>query len=120
METMGEKIRRLRTEKKLSQEELGEKIGVQKAAIYKYENSLVVNLKRSTIDKLANALDVPPAYLMGWGDGTAETQPIHEASDDRLIALYGKVKAHLSEEDIEDIAIFMEVKARRKKEKEGN
>ena len=43
--TTGERIRQLRIEHDMTQEELGAKIGVQKAAIYKYETGLIVNLK---------------------------------------------------------------------------
>ena len=66
--TMGERIKALRTQQGLTQEELGEKVGVKKSAIYKYETGLVVNLKRSTIEKLAKALGVKPTYLMGMTD----------------------------------------------------
>ena len=65
---MGERIRSARLACGMTQEELGKKIGVQKAAIYKYENGLVVNLKRSVIAELAKALNTTPAYLMGWED----------------------------------------------------
>ena len=47
--TTGERIRQLRIDHQMTQEELGAKVGVQKAAIYKYENGLVVNLKRSVM-----------------------------------------------------------------------
>lgn len=67
--TTGERIRQLRIAHQMTQEELGAKIGVQKAAIYKYENGLVVNLKRSTIEKLALVLETTPTYLMGMEDG---------------------------------------------------
>ena len=63
--TMGERIKALRIQHGLTQEELGQKVGVQKSAIYKYETGLVVNLKRSMIEKLALALGVKPTYLMG-------------------------------------------------------
>lgn len=66
--TMGERIKALRLQQGLTQEELGEKVGVKKSAIYKYETGLVVNLKRSTIEKLAKALGVKPTYLMGMTD----------------------------------------------------
>lgn len=66
--TTGEKIKMLRVKKGMSQEELGKKVGVQKAAINKYEKGIVVNLKMSTIAKLADALDVTPVYLMGIGE----------------------------------------------------
>ncbi len=73
--TTGERIRQLRIEHDMTQEELGAKIGVQKAAIYKYETGLIVNLKRSTIEKLAIALSTTPTYLMGMEDAEA-VQPV--------------------------------------------
>jgi len=63
-----ERIKELRLQRGMTQQELGEKIGVKKAAINKYETGLVVNLKRSTIGMLADALGVSPGYLMGWTD----------------------------------------------------
>lgn len=73
--TTGERIRHLRIEHDMTQEELGAKVGVQKAAIYKYETGLIVNLKRSTIEKLAIALSTTPTYLMGMEDAEA-VQPV--------------------------------------------
>ena len=67
--TIGEKIKRLRTEKDMTQEELGNMVGVKKAAINKYETGIVVNLKREIIAKLARALDVNPVWLMDDQDG---------------------------------------------------
>ena len=72
--TLGQRIRQLRLEYGFSQEELGAKIGVQKAAINKYETGTVVNLKPAVIEGLAKALYTTPAYLMGWED-SAEALP---------------------------------------------
>ena len=66
--TIGQRIRRLRLEHGLSQEELGAKVGLQKAAINKYETGTVVNLKPAIVEGLAKALHTTPAYLMGWED----------------------------------------------------
>ena len=63
---MGDRIKKLRLEKGLTQEELGKMLGVQKAAIQKYEKGYVENLKRSAIIKLANLFSATPSYLMGW------------------------------------------------------
>ena len=59
-----EKIKTLRLQKGLSQEELGKIVGLQKAAINKYETGRVVNIKKSMLQKLAAALDVLPADLL--------------------------------------------------------
>ncbi len=66
--TMGEIIKMLRVNAKMTQEELGEKLGVQKSAIRKYEKGEVENIKRSTIKKMADLFNVSPCYIMGWED----------------------------------------------------
>lgn len=66
--TMGEIIKMLRINAKMTQEELGEKLGVQKSAIRKYEKGEVENIKRSTIKKMADLFNVSPCYIMGWED----------------------------------------------------
>lgn len=57
----------------LTQEELGKMVGLQKAAIYKYENGLLVNPKRSLIQQLADIFGVSPAYMMGIEDEEKQT-----------------------------------------------
>ena len=61
---IGQKIKQARIEKGLTQEELGNLVGLQKSAIAKYENGRVVNIKRSTLQKLANALDLRGSDLV--------------------------------------------------------
>ena len=75
--TTGERIKNLRVCLGMSQSELGARIGVKTPAVYKYENGLVVNLKRSTIEKLATALETTPSYLMGFED-EKEPTPVSE------------------------------------------
>ena len=61
---IGQKIREARILKGLTQEELGNMIGLQKSAIAKYETGRVVNIKRSTLQKLAQALDLRGSDLI--------------------------------------------------------
>lgn len=70
--TMGQRIKELRLQKGWTQEELGNKLGLQKSAIAKYENGRVSNLKASTILRMAEAFNVMPSYLMGWDDAPKE------------------------------------------------
>lgn len=62
--TIGEKIKKLRKDRNMTQEELGAAIGVQKAAINKYETGIVINLKKKTIENLSTFFRVSPAWLM--------------------------------------------------------
>ena len=64
---IGHRIKELRELKKLTQEDLGNIIGVNKATINRYETG-VIDIKRTTAIKLSKVLDVSPAYIMGWED----------------------------------------------------
>lgn len=61
---IGSYIKRLRTENGYSQEELGKLLGVQRAAVQKWERGTVKNLKRETIKKLSEIFNVPPASFI--------------------------------------------------------
>ena len=61
---IGQKIKAARLEKGMTQEELGSLVGVQKSAIAKYESGKVVNIKRSTLQKLAKALNLKGSDLI--------------------------------------------------------
>ena len=61
-------IKKQRKKIGMTQEELADHLGLQKSAIAKYENGRVKNIKRSTIQKMAEVLKCSPSYLMGWTD----------------------------------------------------
>lgn len=65
---LGDKIRTLRLDMDMTQEELAEAVNTSKQNIYKYEKGIITNIPSDKIEKLANALDTTPAYLMGWVD----------------------------------------------------
>lgn len=64
MTDIGKLIKDARLAKGYTQEELGNLVGVQKSAIAKYENGRVVNIKRSTLQSLAKALDLKGSDLI--------------------------------------------------------
>lgn len=93
----GTRIRELRMLAGLSQEELGRRIGVQRAAVNKYEVGTVQNIPISTIEKLAQIFDVSPNYIVGWGYDdanpiSAEVRVIHGVKQ-----FYGKESVELLE-----------------------
>lgn len=61
---IGALIKKLRTEHGYSQEELGSMLGVQRAAVQKWECGAVKNLKRETIKKLSEIFNVPPSSFI--------------------------------------------------------
>lgn len=68
--TVGDRIKSLREREKLTQDELGEILGVKRSAIAKYEAGRVVNFKRDTIDKICNHFGVTVSWLMYGVDAT--------------------------------------------------
>lgn len=65
----GKRIRELRIEKGLSQEELGQLVGgVKRAAVNKWELGVTKNLRRDVIERLSEIFGVSPAYIMGMTD----------------------------------------------------
>lgn len=63
--TIGMKIKQARMAHGWTQEELGNRIGVQKSAIAKWETGRVENIKRASLVALAEALEISPADLIG-------------------------------------------------------
>ena len=73
---IGQKIKKARLERGLTQQELGAIVGVQKSAIAKYESGRVVNIKRSTLQKIAKALNIRPSELV-FNESPKEAAELH-------------------------------------------
>ena len=73
---IGQKIKKARLERGLTQQELGDIVGVQKSAIAKYENGRVVNIKRSTLQKITKALNIRPSELL-FSESPKDTADLH-------------------------------------------
>lgn len=66
MKEMGKRIKTKRVECGMTLEELGEKLGVQRQAVSKWEHGEVEYIKRSHIAKMAEIFGCNPAWLMGF------------------------------------------------------
>ena len=75
--TIGERIKQRRTELGLSVDEVAEKLGKNRATVYRYESNEIENLPVGTLEPLAKILETTPAQLMGWDDDESQ------ASDER-------------------------------------
>ena len=64
---LGDRLRKLRTKKKITQEELGRKVNVTKVSISGYENGNR-NPDTDTLQKLADYFNVSTDYLLGRTD----------------------------------------------------
>ena len=80
MKTMGTRIQEMRTKCNMTQEELGDKLGVLRQTIGKWEAGDVQNIKRSYIAKMADMFHCDPVWLMGF-DGAPEVGLTYTAPD---------------------------------------
>ena len=91
--SIGARLKALRLDRGLTQDEVGQRVLVSKQTLYKYENDIVTNIPADKIEMLAEVYGVTPAYIMGWKD-----TPLIAAKE---IAPYGKkVTEKVTEADL--------------------
>lgn len=64
--TVGRRIREYRKKLGLSVDDVAEKLGKNRATIYRYESDDIENLPAPVLEPLAKILQTTPAELMGW------------------------------------------------------
>jgi len=97
--TVGEKIKVQRKALGLTQTELGERLGVQKNAVSKWECGRVTDIPRSKINAMAAIFCVATAYLID------DEQQISAEKDDFIHAMQIETKV-LSNEDKQLLLLF--------------
>ena len=85
MNKMGQRIKDKREEAGLSQEELGQKLGVQRQAIYKWEKGEVTNIKRSYIAQMAQIFECDPVWLMGFENAPNVSLTYHAPGEESVM-----------------------------------
>lgn len=86
---IGDRIKYRRIELGYTVDELAKKIGKNRATIYRYENNEIENLPTTVLEPLAKALNVSPAYLMGWEDELEEEQDNEDIPEEILVLARG-------------------------------
>ncbi|KIP21093.1 HTH-type transcriptional regulator immR [Anoxybacillus ayderensis] len=107
---LGDRLKRLRLEKKLTQEELGKKINVTKVSISGYENGNRTP-DTETLQKLADFFNVTTDYLLGRTDdpNPSESDGIPEELKDPSLGLFFKELAEAPEERREQLLKIWEI-----------
>lgn len=86
---IGERIKKLRKEKGLSVDYIAEKLGKNRATVYRYESSEIENLPYPILVPLADILGTTPMYLMG-----CEVEDIKVTKEEKqLLENYNKLNA---------------------------
>ena len=102
--TVGEKIKKLRKSLGLTQTELGQRVGVQKNAVSKWECGRVEDIPTSTIKQLASLFGVPASYLID-DDSTPIPSGFSPMPETELVPRIGRIACGdpiTAEENVED------------------
>ncbi len=103
---IGERIKQRREALGLSADQVADKIGKNRATVYRYESNDIKNFPIEILIPLAEVLHTTPAFLMGWdvGDGSI-SENIIPVPEMRKIPLIGSIACGapiLAEEHIEE------------------
>lgn len=101
-----DRIKFLMEEKQITQTELSKRTGITQSSISDWLRGKYLP-KQDKIDLLARALDVTPAYLMGWEEDTniEQIEPINSIK----IPVVGRIPAGTPIEAIEDIIEYIDI-----------
>lgn len=83
---VGDRIRAKRLDLDLSVDELADRLGKNRATVYRYEKGDIENMPVNVLEPLAEVLQTTPAYLMGW---TSDDYDWERDLDHRLDNVYG-------------------------------
>ena len=107
---VNERIKNRRVELGLSVDQLAEKLGINRATIYRYESEDISKLPATILQPLAAALRTTPHYLMGWEEAETLNTPADKAGKTAVsIPVLGSIPAGIPLEAIQDILDWEEI-----------
>lgn len=68
LDSMGQRIKARRIELEMTLDELGKRVGVGASTVRKWETGYIKDMRSDKIRRVAEALEVTPAYIMGWDE----------------------------------------------------
>lgn len=78
---IGARIKKRRTQLRMSADELARKIGKDRSTVYRYESGHIDNVAIATLESLAKILKTTPAYLMGLDTDGHDFSSAHVVRD---------------------------------------
>ena len=102
--TIGDRIKARRVQIGLTVDQVADRIGKNRATVYRYESNDIEKFPLDILPPLAEVLNTTPAYLMGWSDSAdhektknqAQTEVIPFKPDNRnVLRLAGRDGSYL-------------------------
>lgn len=116
-EEVGKRLKLAREKNKITLEEAGNKVGVHKSTILRWENGETEKIKLPMLETLANYYNVNPVWLAGY-DVPMEKET--STTDFRYANHNGINTEGLDDNDIEEINRFVEfIRNKKKMKNEG-
>ena len=85
--SIGDRIKQRRQELGLTVDQVADKIGKNRATVYRYESSEIEKFPIDILSPLAEALRTTPAYLMGWEENVNLPFPGSIACGEPILAV---------------------------------
>lgn len=85
--TIGQRIKKRRQELNLSVDELANRLGKNRATVYRYEKDDIKDMPITVLEPLARVLETTPADLMGWKDESDLAQAELSLQDQQAYAI---------------------------------
>jgi len=115
LESMGKRIKDKREGLEMTLADLGGKVGVQASTVRKWETGYIKDIRSDKIQKIADALGVTPAYLMGWDESrNVKVDNVHANNGiighaNAPATINGDKGEPLSKEELELLRIYKEL-----------
>lgn len=108
-EKIGERLKTARELRRITLEQAGEKVGVHKSTVLRWENGETKKINLTIIESLAKFYSVNPAWLMGHDVPMEREMNDNDTLKNVRMASYNGVDVEgLSDKEIEEIKQFVE------------
>ena len=120
LENIGTKIKDRRLELNMSLADLGVRVGVGASTVRKWETGLIKDMRSDKVHKVADALGLTPAFLMGWDESrNVSVDTVHNNNGiighaNAPVTLNGKEVVELSKEEAEILRIYKNLGVKRR------
>ena len=111
MITVGQRIKLRRKDLGISADELGKRIGKNRATVFRYENGDIEKLPIDVLKPIAEALSTTPQALMGWEENTTveNNSGVSEAKQ-KLFDLAESCSEDEAERLVQMMELFLKIK----------
>ena len=98
-----DKIKKRREELNMSLQQVADIVGVNKSSIKRFEDGEIKNIRLDRVEKIAQALQISPVYLMGWDEDLAQTRTPALIKEAGVGFIHSKDTVEIPREDLETI-----------------